>query len=90
VDTATLDARGVRRTHVDSLEPRARHDLRVPAPAFGAHGERRALLALLILLVVVTLWAAHDRMWRLVWLGHRAPRLHLIRQTRLTNVSEFR
>jgi 4-amino-4-deoxy-L-arabinose transferase-like glycosyltransferase len=32
-------------------------------------GNADALLALLILLVVVTLWSAQHRMWRLTWLG---------------------
>jgi 4-amino-4-deoxy-L-arabinose transferase-like glycosyltransferase len=38
-----------------------------------------ALFTLLILLTVVTLWAAEDRRWRLVWLGPIAAAVFLLR-----------
>jgi 4-amino-4-deoxy-L-arabinose transferase-like glycosyltransferase len=45
----------------------------------GRNANTDALFALLVLLTVVTLWAADDRPWRLMWLGPVAAAAFLLR-----------
>jgi 4-amino-4-deoxy-L-arabinose transferase-like glycosyltransferase len=45
----------------------------------GRNANTDALFALLVLLTVVALWSAHDRPWRLAWLGPIAAATFLLR-----------
>ena len=45
----------------------------------GRNANTDALFTLLVLLTVVTLWAADQRLWRLVWLGPISAACFLLR-----------